>query len=92
MSIHIEIWKVFEDEHLVTYAFGLYNLFRKKAKGKVIIIKETGDVNIVECIDKSVSEDAYYNFYLPRLKTVLTEHHHNDVYPDRTDYPTLREK
>ena len=90
MSLHTEIWKIYEDDQLATYAFGPLKLFRKKYIGKVVIYKKTGDIHIVEHSDKSISKDKLKDFYLQRVKSVLNFHRAKGIYPDKTDAPTLR--
>jgi uncharacterized protein YbaA (DUF1428 family) len=92
MSLHTEIWKIYEDHKLVTYAFGPLRLYRKKSIRKAVIFKETGDVHIVEHSDKSILEEKLRDFYFQRVKTGLNYHRVNGVYPDKTDAPTLREE
>lgn len=90
MSLHTEIWKIYEDDQLATYAFGPLRFFRTKYIGKAVIYKETGDVHIVEHSNKSVSKDKLIDFYLERVKSVLNYHRDNGIYPNKTDAPTMR--
>jgi len=90
MSLHTEIWKIYEDDQLVTYAFGILKYFRKKYFGKAVIYKGTGAVHIVEHSDKSISKDKLKDFYLNRITSVLNYHRDNGIYPNKTDAPTMR--
>jgi len=74
MNIQIEIWKIFENDTLATYAFGDMELFSTRAKGKVVIFKKTGGIYLVEKIDKTTTEKEFNTFYLPRVKRSLQYH------------------
>jgi hypothetical protein len=90
MSLHIEIWKINEDDQMVTYSFGTSSIFKNKPIGTAIIYKENGEVQLTEQLDQSVEKDKLLNFFLSRIKAVLNYHRDNGVYPNRTDSPTLR--
>ncbi len=85
MNIQIEIWKIFENDTLATYAFGDMELFSTRAKGKVVIFKKTGGIYLVEKIDKTTTEKEFNTFYLPRVKRSLQYHRKNKFYPPKTD-------
>ncbi len=83
MSAHIEIWKIFEDDQLATYAFGDMGLFASKAKGKVVILKKTGDIFLVEKTDKTLSTRRFEDAFAPKIRHSLTGFHKQGVFPDR---------
>lgn len=87
MNSHIEIWKIFEDDHLVTYAFGDMGLYKTRAKGKVVFFKKTSDIYLVETIDKSITRERYDTSYLPRLKQSLNIFRSKGTYPEKMDIP-----
>lgn len=89
MSIQIEIWKIFEDDTLATYAFGDMELFSTRAKGKVVIFKQTGDVHFIEKIDKTAPIKELQTLYLPKVKQSLQYHRNNNFYPPKTDTSAL---
>jgi len=89
MSLKIDMWKIYEDEVLATYVFGSWGLFRNKYIGKAVIFKDSGDVNLVECMDKSIDKEKFIDFYLSRVKMVLNHHRGNGIYPDKTDSPSM---
>ena len=92
MSIQIEIWKIFEDATLATYAFGDMELFSTKAKGKVVIFKKTGDIYLIEKTNKSTPEEEFQKLYLPRVKRSLQYHRKNKFYPYKTDTSAIPAK
>jgi hypothetical protein len=83
MAVNIEIWKIFEDDHLVTYAFGDMGLFASKSKGKVVILKKTGDIHLVEKTDKTLSKKQFDEVFAPRIWQSLSDFQKNGVYPDQ---------
>ncbi len=91
MSIQIEIWKIYENDTLATYAFGDMELFSSRAKGKVVIFKKTGGIYLVEKTDKTTTEKEFNTFYLPRVKRSLQYHRKNKFYPSKTDTSAILE-
>ncbi|MCU0597789.1 MAG: serine protease [Desulfobacterales bacterium] len=87
MSANIEIWKVFEDDHIATYAFGDMGVFVSKAKGKVVILKKTGVIYLVEKIDKTLSQKHFDEAFRPKIIQALTEFRLRGVYSAQKNLP-----
>jgi hypothetical protein len=89
MSANIEIWKIFEDDHLATYAFGDMGLFSSKAKGKVVVLKKTGEIFLVEKTDKTLSHQRFEDVFAPKIRHALTEFQKHGVFPNQKNLPEL---
>ena len=77
MAIYIQIRKAREDTSAVVYTFGP----SEGLVGTVMLKKGSGDIEVVD-----IEGNRNPQWYLPRLRSLLAQHHAAGAYPDFAEY------